>query len=146
MKIFTRLQRFLALAILIAAAAPAHAQATPESLAEEVLMAYEKGDVAKFGELVTASPLLDKSATLSAQINTNVRTLLDVYGPVEGWELIKSKSASDRFRENSYIIFQREFATRLTLSFYKRSTGWITTSFNIDDSASKLLVEQDWPS
>ncbi len=106
-------------------------------------MAYEKGDVAKFGELVTASPLLDNSATLSAQINTNVQTLLDVYGPVEGWELIKSKTASDRFRENSYIIFQREFATRLTLSFYKRSSGWIITSFNIDDSASKLLVEQD---
>lgn len=139
MKIYTWMLWVLATATVMVVAAPVHAQTTPATLAEEVLVAYQQGNVDRFGELVTASPLIDKTATLSAQIKTNIQTLLDVYGPVEGWEMVSTRSASDRYRESSYVIFQNEFATRLVLSFYKRSSGWTITSFNIDDSASKLL-------
>jgi len=137
------LLRAILCAIGLAAATPSLAQATPETLANEVLVAYQKGNVDEFTKLVTASPLLDKTATLSAQIKTNIQTLLDIYGPVEGWELVRAKSASDRYVENSYLIFQNEYATRLKLSFYKRSSGWIIASFNIDDSIGSLLEEAD---
>ncbi|MEO9599348.1 hypothetical protein [Parasphingorhabdus sp.] len=139
MKVFATVLASLAIAALMLMAPPVLAQATPATLANDVLVSYQNGDVDTFSELVTASPLLDKTTTLTAQIKTNVRTLLDIYGPVEGWELVKEKSASDRYIENSYVIFQHEFATRLELSFYKRSSGWIITSFKIDDSTSSLL-------
>ena len=143
MKKFAKIRVALAICALIAVAPPIHAQATPESLANEVLVAYQNGNVDEFSKLVTASPLLDKTATLTAQISTNIQTLLDLYGPVEGWELVRVKSASDRYIENSYLIFQNEYATRLELSFYKRSAGWVVTSFKIDDSISNLLEEAD---
>ena len=129
--------------IALSAAVPSLAQATPETLANEVLVAYQNGDIDEFTELVTASPLLDSTATFTAQINTNIQTLLDIYGPVEGWELVQQKSASNRYVENSYLIFQNEYATRLKLSFYKRSSGWIIASFTIDDSIGNLLEEAD---
>jgi len=129
--------------IALSAAVPSLAQATPETLANEVLIAYQNGDIDEFTELVTASPLLDSTATLTAQIKTNIQTLLDIYGPVEGWELVQEKSVSNRYVENSYLIFQNEYATRLKLSFYKRSSGWIIASFTIDDSIGNLLEEAD---
>ena len=129
--------------IALSAAVPSLAQATPETLANEVLVAYQNGDIDEFTELVTASPLLDSTATLTAQIKTNIQTLLDIYGPVDGWELVQQKSASNRYVENSYLIFQNEYATRLKLSFYKRSSGWIIASFTIDDSIGNLLEEAD---
>jgi len=129
--------------IALSAAVPSLAQATPETLANEVLVAYQNGDIDEFTELVTASPLLDSTATLTAQIKTNIQTLLDIYGPVEGWELVQEKSVSNRYVENSYLIFQNEYATRLKLSFYKRSSGWIIASFTIDDSIGNLLEEAD---
>ncbi len=129
--------------IALSAAVPSLAQATPETLANEVLVAYQNGDIDEFTELVTASPLLDSTATLTAQIKTNIQTLLDIYGPVEGWELVQEKSVSNRYVENSYLIFQNEYATRLKLSFYKRSSGWIIASFAIDDSIGNLLEEAD---
>ncbi|AMO72976.1 hypothetical protein [Sphingorhabdus sp. M41] len=139
MKLFRAILYIISLAV----ATPSLAQATPETLANDVLVAYQKGNVDEFSKLVTASPLLDKTATLKAQIKTNIQTLLDIYGPVEGWELVRAKSASDRYVENSYLIFQNEYATRLKLSFYKRSSGWIIASFKIDDSISELLEEAD---
>ena len=129
--------------IALSAAVPSLAQATPETLANEVLVAYQNGDIDEFTELVTASPLLDSTATLTAQIKTNIQTLLDIYGPVEGWELVQEKSVSNRYVENSYLIFQNEYATRLKLSFYRRSSGWIIASFTIDDSIGNLLEEAD---
>lgn len=129
--------------IALSAAVPSLAQATPETLANEVLIAYQNGNIDEFTELVTASPLLDSTATLTAQIKTNIQTLLDIYGPVEGWELVQEKSVSNRYVENSYLIFQNEYATRLKLSFYKRSSGWIIASFTIDDSIGNLLEEAD---
>lgn len=129
--------------IALSAAVPSLAQATPETLANEVLIAYQNGNIDEFTELVTASPLLDSTATLTAQIKTNIQTLLDIYGPVEGWELVQEKSVSNRYVENSYLIFQNEYATRLKLSFYRRSSGWIIASFTIDDSIGNLLEEAD---
>lgn len=129
--------------IALSAAVPSLAQATPETLANEVLIAYQNGDIDEFTELVTASPLLDSTTTLTAQIKTNIQTLLDIYGPVEGWELVQEKSVSNRYVENSYLILQNEYATRLKLSFYKRSSGWIIASFTIDDSIGNLLEEAD---
>ena len=138
-----KLLRAILSVIALSAAVPSLAQATPETLANEVLIAYQNGDIDEFTELVTASPLLDSTATLTAQIKTNVQTLLDIYGPVEGWELVQEKSVSNRYVENSYLIFQNEYATRLKLSFYKRSSGWIIASFTIDDSIGNLLEEAD---
>jgi len=138
-----KLLRAILSVIALSAAAPSLAQATPETIANEVLVAYQNGDVDEFTELVTASPLLENTATLKAQIKTNIQTLLDIYGPVEGWELVQAKSASDRYVENSYLIFQNEYATRLKLSFYKRSSGWIIASFTIDDGIGNLLEEAD---
>lgn len=138
-----KLLRAVLSVIALSAAVPSLAQATPETLANEVLIAYQNGDIDEFTELVTASPLLDSTATLTAQIKTNIQTLLDIYGPVEGWELVQEKSASNRYVENSYLIFQNEYATRLKLSFYKRSSGWIIASFTIDDSIGNLLEEAD---
>tara|TARA_R110001592_G_scaffold66748_1_gene204992 strand:+ start:361 stop:780 length:420 start_codon:yes stop_codon:yes gene_type:complete len=129
--------------IALFAAVPSLAQATPETLANEVLVAYQNGDIDEFTELVTASPLLDSTATLTAQIKTNIQTLLDIYGPVEGWELVQEKSVSNRYVENSYLIFQNEYATRLKLSFYRRSSGWVIASFTIDDSIGNLLEKAD---
>ena len=143
MKIFGPDRAALPVAVLLVIASPIHAQSTPETLANEVLSAYEKGDIDRFSQIVTASPLLDNTATLAAQIKTNMQTLLDIYGPVEGWELVQTKSASDRYIENSYVIFQDEYATRLELSFYKRSSGWIITSFKIDDNIGALLEDAD---
>ncbi|CAO1649237.1 hypothetical protein [Parasphingorhabdus sp. NYA22] len=138
-----KLLRAILSVIALSAAVPSLAQETPETLANEVLVAYQNGDIDEFTELVTASPLLDSTATLTAQIKTNIQTLLDIYGPVEGWELVQQKSASNRYVENSYLIFQNEYATRLKLSFYKRSSGWIIASFTIDDSIGNLLEEAD---
>jgi hypothetical protein len=138
-----KLLRAILSVIALSAAVPSLAQATPETLANEVLIAYQNGDIDEFTELVTASPLLDSTATLTAQIKTNIQTLLDIYGPVEGWELVQEKSVSNRYVENSYLIFQNEYATRLKLSFYKRSSGWIIASFTIDDSIGNLLEEAD---
>ncbi len=135
--------RAILLVVGLATASPSLAQATPETLARDVLVAYKQGDVEKFTELVTASPLLDKTATLTAQIKTNLETLLDIYGPVEGWELVQTKSASQRYVEKSYLIFQDEYATRLQLTFYKRAAGWIISSFKIDDSIDTLLEATD---
>jgi hypothetical protein len=143
MKIYATGRALSAIAALILIAPPIHAQATPETLANDVLVSYQKGNTELFVELVTVSPLLDKTATLSAQAKTNVQTLLDIYGPVEGWELVKTMSASDRYVKNSYVIFQTEFATRLELSFYKRASGWVITSFQIDDNTTNLLEEAD---
>jgi hypothetical protein len=138
-----KLLRAILSVIALSAAVPSLAQATPETLANEVLIAYQNGDIDEFTELVTASPLLDSTATLTAQIKTNIQTLLDIYGPVEGWELVQEKSVSNRYVENSYLIFQNEYATRLKLSFYKRSSGWIIASFTIDDSIGNLLEDAD---
>lgn len=138
-----KLLRAILSVIALSAAVPSLAQATPETLANDVLIAYQNGDIDEFTELVTASPLLDSTATLTAQIKTNIQTLLDIYGPVEGWELVQEKSVSNRYVENSYLIFQNEYATRLKLSFYKRSSGWIIASFAIDDSIGNLLEEAD---
>jgi len=138
MKIMTTIRAALTVAALATMTPPVYAQATPETLAKDVIIAYQQGNAEAFANLVAASPLLDKTATLEAQIKTNTQTLLDVYGPVEGWELVKTKSVSDRFIENSYMIFQKEFATRLELSFYHRSSGWIITSFKIDDNITNL--------
>ncbi len=143
MKIFGPVRAALPVTLLLAMASPIHAQSTPETLANDALSAYQKGNVDRFSQIVTASPLLDNTATLAAQIKTNMQTLLDIYGPVEGWELVRTKSASDRYIENSYVIFQDEYATRLELSFYKRSSGWIITSFKIDDNIGALLEEAD---
>jgi len=138
-----RATRAILLVVCLATASPSLAQATPETLARDVLAAYKQGDVETFTELVTASPLLDKTTTLTAQIKTNLETLLDIYGPVEGWELVQTKSASQRYVEKSYLIFQDEYATRLQLTFYKRASGWIITSFKIDDSNDTLLDATD---
>jgi len=134
-----RATRAILLVVCLATASPSLAQATPETLARDVLAAYKQGDVETFTELVTASPLLDKTTTLTAQLET----LLDIYGPVEGWELVQTKSASQRYVEKSYLIFQDEYATRLQLTFYKRASGWIITSFKIDDSNDTLLDATD---
>ncbi|WP_417612914.1 hypothetical protein [Parasphingorhabdus sp.] len=131
------------LAISVATATPSLAQATPEALANDVLMAYKQGDTDEFSKLVTASPLLNNTPTLAAQIKSNLATLLDLYGPVEGWDLVRTKSASQRYVEKSYIIYQNEYATRLQLTFYKKSSGWIITSFKIDDSIDTLLESTD---
>lgn len=142
----TAMKKFWALLAVAAATAmtpPVYAQATPEALAKQVISAYQQGNAEVFTDLVTASPLLDKTTTLEAQIKTNIQTLLDVYGPVEGWELVQTKSASNRFIANSYVIFQNEFATRLELSFYKRASGWVITSFKIDDSITHLLEDDN---
>lgn len=141
MKIFAIVRASIAISTFTMIAPPLLAQATPETLANDVLVSYQKGNTELFVELVTVSPLLDNTATLSAQAKTNVQTLLDIYGPVEGWELVKTMSASDRYIKNSYVIFQTEFATRLELSFYKRSSGWVITSFQIDDNTTNLLEE-----
>ncbi|WP_417620953.1 hypothetical protein [Parasphingorhabdus sp.] len=141
MKIIGTVRAALAIVAITVITPPLYAQATPDTLAKDVIIAYQQGNAEAFTNLVTASPLLDKTTTLEAQIKTNIQTLLDVYGPVEGWKLVKTKSASDRFIENSYVIFQNEFATRLELSFYQRSSGWVITSFKIDDSISNLLEE-----
>lgn len=138
-----RATRAILLVVCLATASPSLAQATPETLARDVLAAYKQGDVETFTELVTASPLLDKTTTLTAQIKTNLETLLDIYGPVEGWELVQTKSASQRYVEKNYLIFQDEYATRLQLTFYKRASGWIITSFKIDDSIDTLLEATD---
>ena len=131
------------LAISVATATPSLAQATPEALANDVLMAYKQGDTDEFSKLVTASPLLNNTPTLAAQIKSNLATLLDLYGPVEGWDLVRTKSVSQRYVEKSYIIFQNEYATRLQLTFYKKSSGWIITSFKIDDSIDTLFESTD---
>lgn len=138
-----RMIQAILVAISVATATPSLAQATPDALANKVLTAYKQGDTDEFSKLVTASPLLDNTATLAAQIKSNLRTLLDLYGPVEGWDLVRTKSASQRYVEKSYIIFQNEYATRLQLTFYKRSSGWIITSFKIDDSIDTLLESID---
>ena len=143
MKIMTTIRAALTVAALAIMTPPVHAQATPETLAKDVITAYQQGNAETFTSLVTASPLLDRTATLEAQIKTNTQTLLDVYGPVVGWELVKTKSVSERFIENSYVIFQKEFATRLKLSFYHRSSGWIITSFKIDDNITNFLEEDN---
>ncbi|PHR19502.1 MAG: hypothetical protein COA41_07450 [Sphingopyxis sp.] len=131
------------LAISVATATPSLAQATPEALANDVLMAYKQGNTDEFSKLVTASPLLNNTPTLAAQIKSNLATLLDLYGPVEGWDLVRTKSVSQRYVEKSYIIFQNEYATRLQLTFYKKSSGWIITSFKIDDSIDTLFESTD---
>lgn len=143
MNLFAIVRTSMAVASLTLVATPIHAQSTPATLANDVLAAYQKGNADEFANLVTASSLLDNTTTLSAQIKTNIETLLDIYGPVEGWELVKKKSASERYVENTYLIFQNEFATRLELTFYQRSSGWIIVGFQIDDKIVNLLEETD---
>ena len=84
MNLFAIVRTSMAIASLTLVATPIHAQSTPATLANDVLAAYQKGNADEFANLVTASSLLDNTTTLSAQIKTNIETLLDIYGPVEG--------------------------------------------------------------
>ena len=138
-----KLLRAILLAIGLAAATPALAQATPETIANSVLEDLKKGDATNVIEnLIAKAPLISIGTPEKTNLINTLNTYLSSYGKVEGWELIHSREASDRYVEQTYMVFQEKYALHWELKLYRDSKGWTATAFSFSDSLDPLLEAQ----
>ncbi len=132
----------LAIASLVIAA-PAFAQATPESIADSILGDLKKGDAKSTIEnLLVKAPLVETGPAEKINLIQTLDTFLINYGKVEGWELIGSRNASNKYVEHTYIVFQEKYALYAELKFYRGKEGWAVTSFSFKDTLDDLLEIQ----
>ncbi|WP_108811412.1 hypothetical protein [Sphingorhabdus sp. Alg231-15] len=136
------LRTTLAIASL-AIAAPSFAQATPESIANSVLVDLKAGDATNVVEnLLAKAPLISTGPAEKTNLINTLNTLFSSYGEVEGWELVGSRYASNRYVEQSYIVFQEQYAMSLELKFYRAKDGWNLTAFNFNDKLEEPIAAQ----
>lgn len=103
----------------------------------------EKGDAKSTIEnLLIKAPLVATSAAEKTSLINTLDTFLTNYGRVEGWQLIRSRNASSRYVENTYIVFQEKYALYAELKFYQSKEGWAITAFNFNDTLDDLLDAQ----
>lgn len=122
--------------------APVSAQVTPESISNSALEDLKSDGATKFIEnLIANAPLVEAKMTERTTLLSSLNTILSVYGQVEGWELIREKTATERYKEHGYLVFLEKYAMRLTLKFYKTADGWTVTSFYFDDKIDQYLPE-----
>lgn len=130
--------------ISFVAASPCLAQATPKSIVDSTMADLKAGDVKTIVEnLIAKAPLIAVGPTEKTNLINSLDTILTSYGKVEGWELISTRDASDRFIQQTYIVFLERYAMKFTLKFYQRKEGWTLTAFEFNDQLDELLAAQD---
>lgn len=138
-----KLLRAILFAIGLATTAPSLAQTTPETIANSTLEDLKKGDAKQVIEnLIAKAPLVSVSAAEKTNLINTLNTFLSSYGEVEGWELILAREASDRYVQQSYMVFQEKYALHFEMKFYRSANGWVLSGFKFNDALSELTDAQ----
>lgn len=142
-----------AAAALLAAAAPLHAQTgaapppaekistvSPNELAARIFVELQtKTPESTVEALVSSSPLINLGETDKKANANRLRTLIDLYGPVSGRELVRTRRVGERLLEQTYLVHMERYAMRFTFVFYRAEQGWTISSYSFDDEIEGLL-------
>jgi|TARA_R100001244_G_scaffold6593_25_gene8208 hypothetical protein len=132
------------IAIFLATAVPSLAQTTPEAITDAAFEDFKKGDAKKVIEnLLAKAPVISVGPAEKTNLINTLNTYLSSHGKVEGWNLVHSRKASDRFVKHFYMVFQENYAQSWEISFYRTTKGWTIVAFSFDDKLDDLL-EAEW--
>ncbi len=134
----------IAAALLAAGPMATHAQAqttasapAPDVYAERLLDALKHGKVNDgLAGIVATSPLLKDKIGPSSSMATQLQSMLDIYGPITGWERVSSQNLGTMLRRDTYLVQHRDAVIRWRFVYTRVGTGWTVGQFAFEDNAA----------
>lgn len=108
--------------------------ASIDALTDRLFARLKAGEIeaAVQGFLGTSGLMEGKKAEL-AQLASQIRTTLDIYGPVSNCLLARSQGRVGLVEEQQFICQHDQLATRWKLTMVKTTRGWIAGNLYFDD-------------
>lgn len=133
------------LGVVALAGSPAVAQEaggtqTPQARAEACLAAVQKGEIdAAIDNLVSDSPMLQAKPQELAVLKNQTRSLLPIYGAMQGFEKVKEESVGTSITYFVFVARHEKHPIAWRFIFYRSQDRWFVSAFKWSDAYEGLF-------
>lgn len=111
-------------------------------LTDALFRTLQAGDPAKAYRDLFAGTLMESKAPEMNTLVSQTQLLLDAYGTMVGWNLIRSDCLSPTYCRTLYQVDLKNGAMFVALTLHRRSGRWMPTTIYLTDVAGPLFDVQ----
>jgi len=114
---------------------------TPEQVVVDFFTSLQNDQVDAAYEGLSAGTMLMTKGEESRELRARTQSALDTYGPVHGFELVKTDRVGDLLERRTYVLHADVLPLRWKFYFYKGSGSWKLVDLRVDDALVELFDE-----
>ena len=95
---------------------------------------------AAYENLTKNSRIAEKPEDMRA-LKQKTKEAIEVFGAIQGYELVESKKVGTRLLRRTYISLGKEFPLRWRVYFYLSNDAWCLVDLRVDDRLTGLFEE-----
>jgi hypothetical protein len=124
-------------------AVDASAADAPAQFAANFFGLLQKGELDRAYENLTRGSKIAERPEELKTLKAKTKEALDVFGPLQGFEMVESKSMGERLLRRTYLSLGKEFPLRWRFYFYKPDLAWRLIDLRVDDRLVGIFDEHD---
>lgn len=112
---------------------------SPEQVAADFFGSLQKDQVDLAYEGLAAGAMLKTKGEESLELRARTQSAIDAYGPVRGFELVKTDRVGELLERRTYVLHGEVLPLRWRFYFYKGSGSWQLVDLRVDDALIELF-------
>lgn len=112
---------------------------TPEEVVADFFKALQNDHVDAAYEGLSAGTMLATKGAESRELRAHTQGAMDAYGPIKGYELVKTDRVGDLLERRTYVLHGEVLPLRWRFYFYKGSGDWKLVDLRVDDALIDLF-------